>query len=217
MTYNEPIAVLAGTPVDTQMGVDLLVASGLTAFACPLSEDPRQQNLFQISSAEEKHAVVLNILKQAMQNGCKRALVYCNSLSSSVDFTALAEETGMRIVTPLQVYRALPAQYHRLGIVAANAPGLAGIEQTLYREDPSLELLSVSLLPLVLAIETAAPPKSLVEQYHLVNLANWFQSCGMEAMVLGCTHFPYVKEALQSRISLPLIDPAEEMIRMLKA
>ena len=215
MTHSEPIAVLAGTPVDTQMGADLLQAAGLPALAYPLSDNPRQQNLFQISSPEEKHAFVLNILNRAMQNGCRRALVYCNSLSSAVDFTVLAEETGMRIVTPLQVYRSLPAHYHRLGIVAANAPGLAGIEQTLYREDPSLELLSVSLLPLVLAIETAPPPETLVEQYHLAELADWFLSCGMEAMVLGCTHFPYCKEALAVRTALPLIDPAEEMIRLL--
>ena len=40
-------------------------------------------------------------------------------------------------------------------------------------------------------------------------------SCGMEAMVLGCTHFPYCKEALAARTDLPLIDPAEEMIRLL--
>jgi glutamate racemase len=215
MIHSEPIAVLAGTPVDTQMGADLLQAAGLPALAYPLSDNPRQQNLFQLSSPEEKHAFVLNILNRAMQNGCRRALVYCNSLSSAVDFTVLAEETGMRIVTPLQVYRSLPAHYHRLGIVAANAPGLAGIEQTLYREDPSLELLSVSLLPLVLSIETAVPPETLVQQYHLQDLAAWFQSCGMEAMILGCTHFPYVKQALQTQTTLPLIDPAEEMIRLL--
>lgn len=215
MTHPEPIAVLAGTPVDTQMGVDLLISAGLSALAFPISNDPRQQNLFQISSAEEKYTAVLDVLQSAMQQGCRKAFVYCNSLSSSVDFTALAEETGMRIVTPLQVYRSLPSRYHRLGIVAANAPGLSGIEQTLYRVDPSLELLSVSLLPLVLSIETAPPPEELVQQYHLADLTDWFLACGMEAMVLGCTHFPYCKEALAARTDLPLIDPAEEMIRLL--
>lgn len=215
MTHTEPIAVLAGTPVDTRMGVDLLISAGLPALAFPISEDPRRQNLFQISSADEKYAAVLSVLNTAMQQGCRKAFVYCNSLSSSVDFTALAEETGMRIVTPLQVYRSLPSRYHRLGIVAANAPGLSGIEQTLYREDPSLELLSVSLLPLVLAIESALPPETLIQQYHLVELAGWFRSCGMEALVLGCTHFPYVKDALAAHTDLPLIDPAEEMINLL--
>ena len=36
-----PIAVLAGTPVDTQMGVDVLGSRGLTGAAFPLAEDPR--------------------------------------------------------------------------------------------------------------------------------------------------------------------------------
>ena len=41
--------------------------------------------------------------------------------------------------------------------------------------------------------------------------------CGAEALVLGCTHFPYFKEALAARTALPLVDPAEEMLRLLAA
>lgn len=215
MATHEPIAVLAGTPVDTQMGVDLLVSAGLSALAFPLAQDPRQQTAFQISSEREKYAVTLSVLQSAMEQGCQRVLVYCNSLSSSVDFTALAKETGLHIVTPLQVYRSLPAHYHRLGLIAANAQGLAGIERTLYNEDPSIELLSTSLLPVVLSIEVGLSPDEIVSQHHLAELADWFQQCGMEALVLGCTHFPYFKTALTARTSLPLIDPADEMIRLL--
>ena len=215
MVNQDPIAVLAGTPVDTQMGVDLLVSRGLAALAFPLAKNPRQQTAFQISSEQEKHDAVHSILQSALRQGCHRALVYCNSLSASVDFSILAEETGMHIVTPLQVYRTLPACYHRLGLIAANAQGLAGIERVLYQEDPSLELLSVSLLPVVLSIESGASPEEIISRHCLTELTAWFQSCGMEALILGCTHFPYVKEALSARTNLLLIDPAEEMIRML--
>ena len=215
MKKREPIAVLAGTPVDTQMGVNLLEAAGLTALSFPLAEDPRQQTAFQISSEQEKYAVALSVLHSSMEQGCRRALVYCNSLSSSVDFSALADETKMHIVTPLHVYRSLPAQYRRLGLIAANAQGLAGIERTLYNVDPTMELLSTSLLPVVFSIEAGLAPEVLVKQYHLAELATWFQQCGMEALLLGCTHFPYFKTALAAQTSLPLIDPAEEMIRML--
>ena len=38
-----------------------------------------------------------------------------------------------------------------------------------------------------------------------------------EALLLGCTHFPYFKEALARRTSLPLIDPAREMLELLQA
>ena len=83
---KHPIAVLAGTPVDTQMGVDFLTGVGLPGIAFPLSADPREQTAFQISSAAEKQARALAVLKQAMGQGCEKAFVYCNSLSASVDF-----------------------------------------------------------------------------------------------------------------------------------
>ena len=213
MNTKEPIAVLAGTPVDTQMGVEVLAGAGLTGLPFPLAEDPRQQTAFQISSDVEKQANVRSALRTAMDRGCRKAFVYCNSLSSAVDFGPLAEETGMRIVTPLEVYRSLAGQYRRLGFIAANAQGLAGIERTLYGANPDLELLGACLLPAVLSIEAGMDPAELVARHRLAELASWFRQCGMEALLLGCTHFPCFKEALAARTSLPLIDPAEEMVR----
>ena len=153
------------------------------------------------------------VLEGAEVRGCEKAFVYCNSLSSAVDFPPLAAETGMTIVTPLDIYRELAPQYRRLGLIAANAQGLAGIERTLFAANPALDLLGACMLPVVLSIEAGEPPEELVERHRLPELAEWFRMSGMEALVLGCTHFPYFKEALARRTSLPLIDPAEEMVR----
>ncbi|MCF2664473.1 Asp/Glu/hydantoin racemase [Oscillibacter valericigenes] len=213
MNTKESIAVLAGTPVDTQMGVEVLGGAGLTGLPFPLAEDPRHQTAFQISSDVEKQAKVRSVLQTAMDRGCRKAFVYCNSLSSAVDFEPLAAETGMRIVTPLEVYRSLAGQYRRLGFIAANAQGLAGIERTLYGANPDLELLGACLLPAVLSIEAGMDPAELVARHRLAELASWFRQCGMEALLLGCTHFPYFKEALATRTELPLLDPAVEMVR----
>lgn len=213
----EPIAVLAGTPVDTQMGVDVLFAAGLSGAPFPISPDPREQTAFQISSPAEKHRTALAILNRAQAQGCRKAFVYCNSLSASVDFDALARETGMRIVTPLQVYRTLAPQYRSLAFIAANAQGLAGIERVLLDANPGLDTLSTAALPVVLAIEAGLPPEELVQRHRLAELADWFADCGMEALLLGCTHFPYFKEALARRTSLPLIDPAAKMLELLCA
>lgn len=211
------IAVLAGTPVDTQMGVDFLTRAGLRGLAFPISRDPREQTAFQISSHAEKRTAVLGVLRDAMAQGCDRAFVYCNSLASSVDFPGLAAETGLRIVTPLDVYLELAPRYQRLGFIAANAQGLSGIERTLLSGNPALDLLGACALPAVLAIEEGLDPAELVERHHLADLAEWFRACGMEALLLGCTHFPYFKAALAERTDLPLIDPAEEMLRLLMA
>ena len=213
MDGREPIAVLAGTPVDTRMGVRVLEDHGLTGKPFPLAADPWQQTAFQISAPEEKAAAVRAVLDRARGEGCRRAFVYCNSLSGAVDFPPLAEETGMRIVTPLEVYRDLAPRYRRLGLIAANAQGLAGIERTLYGANPSLELLGACLLPVVVAIEAELPPETIVERFQLAELAGWFRACGAEALVLGCTHFPYFRAALAAKTELPLIDPAEEMVK----
>lgn len=213
----EPIAVLAGTPVDTQMGVNVLAEAGAQGVPFPISANPREQTAFQISSPGDKHRTVLAVLQKAQAEGCQKAFVYCNSLSASVDFPVLAWETGMRIVTPLEVYRALAPRYRSLAFIAANAQGLSGIERVLLEANPTLDTLSAAMLPVVLSIEAALPPEELVEHHHLAELANWFANCGMEALVLGCTHFPYFKEALAARTSLPLIDPASEMLAQLQA
>ena len=157
------------------------------------------------------------MLEQALRRGCGRAFVYCNSLSGAVDFPALAEETGLRIVTPLEVYRGLAPRYRALGVIAANAQGLSGIEQVLLEANPRLNLLGACALQAVLDVEAGVPPEELVERRRLAELAGWFDGCGAEALVLGCTHFPYFKEALAARTALPLVDPAEEMLRLLAA
>jgi glutamate racemase len=35
--------------------------------------------------------------------------------------------------------------------------------------------------------------------------------CGAEAVILGCTHFPYFKKELAAYTSVQLIDPADLM------
>lgn len=215
---GQKIAVFAGTPVDTQMGVDCLHRAGRTeTLACPISQEPREQTAFQYASPEEKRRAILAVLRDAQTQGCDRAFVYCNSLSGAVDFPALAEETGLRIVTPLDVYRQLAPHYGRLGVFAANAQGLAGIERTMLAVNPALDLVGACALPVVLDIEAGMPPEELVARHRLTKLAEWFAGCRAEAMVLGCTHFPYYKEALAKQTALPLIDPAEEMLRLLLA
>ena len=216
----KPIIVMAGTPVDTQMGMDCLSTQGLPGVFCPISEDPNQQTAFQISSTEEKIDTVVSLLCAAQrEHGCEKAFIYCNSLSGALDFQFVARETGLKIVTPLDVYRLLAPKYHSLAVIAANAQGTAGIERGLFEDSPrgnaSCWRATTGLLPVVLGIEAGEDPDTLVKQNRLPELVNWYQALGAEALVLGCTHFPYFKEALLRQITLPVIDPAEEMLRLL--
>lgn len=198
------------------MGMDCLTAHGIPGLFCPVSENPNQQTAFQISSTEEKIAAVTTLLRTAQRDyGCEKAFIYCNSLSGSVDFDPIAQATGLKIVTPLDVYRRLASRYRSLAVVAANAQGAAGIERTLLMSNPALTLRSAGLLPVVLAIEAGEEPETLIARHHLAELCQWFAQTGAEALLLGCTHFPYLKAALAAQTPLPILDPAEEMVQLL--
>jgi glutamate racemase len=54
-------------------------------------------------------------------------------------------------------------------------------------------------------------PADIVENCGLEHLFRYMEACGSEAVVIGCTHFPYIKDELAKLTSLPLVDPADEM------
>ena len=215
--YDRPVAVLAGTPVDTEMGAEVLRRRELTPLNCPVSRHPLEQAAFQVKSPAEKRAVLSGILRGAMEQGCGSAFIYCNSLSGSADFPSLAEEHGLRIVTPMDAYGKIAQQYRRLAVIAYNGQALAGIDTAMVRANPGIILLPAGTPTVTLDIERGLDPDEIIRRNHIDALARWFEACGCEALVLGCTHFPYVADALRAYTDLPLLDPAEEMLRLLLA
>lgn len=208
------IAVIAGTPVDTQMGVDLMRTRGAEALGFPVSRTPGEQTAFQVGSRTAREAAVGAILDEIRARGLDRALVYCNSLSATIDAHALGEARGLRVWTPMDVYGEIAKKHRRIGVLAANCQGAAGVERAMVNASPETLVFGAGVLPLVLGVEAGTPPEALVERCGLERLLRFFEDNGAEAVVLGCTHFPYVREALQSRTSLPVLDPAERLAEL---
>lgn len=209
------IAVIAGTPVDTQMGVDLLRRKGAGALGFPVSRTPEEQTAFQVGSLSAREAAVGAILDRIRAGGMDRVLLYCNSLSATIDAHALAESRGLRIWTPMDVYGEIARTYSRVGVLAANCQGAAGVERAMVNAAPKTLALGASNLRLVLGVEEGTPPETLVEDCGLEELLRFFERNGAEAVVLGCTHFPWIKEALERRTSLPVLDPAERLAELI--
>lgn len=72
------------------------------------------------------------------------------------------------------------------------------------------------MLPLVLSIEKKISPDDIIKIHDLKKLCEWFSSNGAEALLLGCTHFPYIYEELKKVSVIPIIDPSKKMIELLK-
>ena len=160
------IAVIAGTPIDSKLGESLLNSYGYNdVVLVPISNNPVEQTTFQSLNDSEREKIIVEIIEQLKEKNCEVIFVYCNSLSSVVDFDRLAIEHNIKIVTPMQMYRNLGLEYKYLAVMAANSHGLTGVENNLYVSNPSLRVLGLSMLELVKAIEEENRPEKIVKNY----------------------------------------------------
>lgn len=212
------IAVMAGTPIDSQLGEDLLKKYGYKDIVkIPISGNPVEQTTFQALDDTEREDIIVEIINKIKEQQCSAIFVYCNSLSSVVDFDRLALENKINIITPMQMYRNLGLEYKYLAVMAANSHGLTGVENNLYLSNPELKVFGLSMLELVKAIEDKNSPDKIVADFDFENLFKYFEQTEVEAVVLGCTHFPYIKEELEKITKLSIIDVGIFMIESLKS
>ena len=222
-------AVIAGTPVDTQMGVEFIerkmqeagTEPGFLPLYYPVSLDCDEQVKFQYTDDDGKREIMDVLFDGAIDEGARDFFIYCNSLSGSFDFDIYAVkksiETGedIRIYTPLQVYRSLGKEFRRVGVMAANNLSAHAIEEALMASCPDVYVIGTGNMAIVRMIEDGVAPEKIVEDCGLEEMAKYMEACGAEAIVLGCTHFPYFKDELAVRTGLSLIDPADRMFEAL--
>ncbi|MCR4431761.1 MAG: aspartate/glutamate racemase family protein [Tepidanaerobacteraceae bacterium] len=212
---RKKIGVIAGTPVDTRMGTDFIAKRGYEAIGVPTASCPEEQNLLQFLNPSALTEKVKDAIQNFEQNSIFSTIIYCNSLSSAIDVDNIKKTCNQsRVVTPLDAYAVMALRYKRIMIWAANGQCLSGIEKIFYEKNGLIEIIGVSMLPVIKAIEARMAPEKIIELLNLTGIFRERLCC--EALVLGCTHLPYLKESLQKKISLPIIDPAEEILRILE-
>lgn len=230
MSEKRKVVVMAGTPVDTQMGVEYLEkkcagsdSALLQPLYRPVAEDCDAQVRFQYMDDDDKRAVMDNLFDIEIEAGARDFFIYCNSLSASFDFDtyaafkSLETDKDIRIYTPLQIYRKLGRQYGRIGVMAANNLSAHAIEEALMTTNPDIYVIGTGNMSIVRAIEDGFTPAEIAEKCGLRAMTQYMESCDAQALLLGCTHFPYLAEELGKLTSLPLIDPSDEMFTALTA
>ena len=211
------VAVFAGTYVDTKMGSDLLEKNNFETILYPISQNPKEQSKLQFYSVEELTNIVKEKIEDAKENGAEKIFIYCNSLSVAIDLKYLRESTGMEIITPVDVYKNLDKKYKNIAIIAANSKSAFKIDQILCEEE-FRNIVAIGNLTLVEAIEDKLSPEEIIKLLALDKLAHYFNEIKREKLdliILGCTHFPYIKEELEKLTDIKILDPAAEMIKML--
>ncbi|RBP37251.1 aspartate/glutamate racemase family protein [Garciella nitratireducens] len=210
------IAVMAGTPIDTKMGLDILEKEGYQAKGYPISKTSEQQSNLQILYPENLQKIVIEKIQSIKQENIKNIFVYCNSLSGAVNMDKLSKEYDIHIITPLQIYKEVGRKYKRVAVLAANNQSTFAIERVITEKSSSTHVIGIGLLPLVTAIEEKKSPKEIIKSFALENVLKFFLQLDCQALILGCTHFPYFYHELKKISQIPIIDPSYEMIKRIK-
>lgn len=210
------IASLAGTPVDSQMGADYLASRGIESFILPCTDCPRNTHLFQMKPYEEQKPHMDELIAEGKEKGAQAFFVYCNSLSAAFDFNEYKKGKDLVIVTPFDAYARLSNLGDRIGVVAANCLATRGIEAGITAKNPDVYVFGTGLLNWVELIEAKTPPAEMVEKLRMKELMDFYEANGAKAVILGCTHFPYFKEELEKITDLPIINPADTMLEIIK-
>lgn len=209
------IGVIAGTPVDTEMGVDFVRSKGFDPVGRSCSANAYEQTQMQILHKRELEELVVRYCLEMLGEGAEAIFINCNSLSGAINLDAVRSRIPARIVTPLDVYSECAVRYKSLSVIAANCQSLAAIEKVILARNASCMVYGEGLLPLVAMIEAKIPPQEIYQKAKLQELMDHLAALGCEALILGCTHFPYVLCELQTA-GLPIIDPGERMLELLQ-
>ncbi|PLX87055.1 MAG: glutamate racemase [Desulfuromonas sp.] len=148
----------------------------------------------------------------------KLLVVACNT-ASAVALSTLAETYRLPVVGVIEpgACRALDvSRNRRIGVIGTEGTIRSGAyERALKASDPTVEVYAVScplFVPLAEEGWMNHPSAEMIAADYLAPLLNQ----GVDTLVLGCTHYPLLKQTLQ-RVAGPdvqLIDSAEETAKV---
>lgn len=210
------IGVIAGTSVDTQLGLTFLEKRGLKGIGAPISLTPQEQTELQVLDKSNLTRLVAAKIHKLEEQGATSIMIYCNSLSGAVDLDELQIGTSLAIVTPLDAYRSLSYRFQTFGVISANCQSSANIEHIILAHNPRAKVIGVGNLKIVEDIEGGLSPEDIVERHSLPELVEAMAGSGIQTLILGCTHFDYIADSLSEQLeTTPIFLPSEYMLNQL--
>ena len=214
------VGVFAGTEVDTKMGVEILENCGFETISFPVAKNPEEQTKLQYFSKTQLEELIIKKAEIGKSQGMEKIFIYCNSLSAAIDYKHISKILGIEIITPLETYENIDESSKNIFILAANGISAFKIESIIQENNTGKFTMTFGNLSVVENIEEGKNPKEIISDLNLKGLIDYLENIKEEkykidTILLGCTHFPYLKEEIQKQTNLKIIDPAEDMIKRL--
>ena len=208
------IGVVAGTPVDTALGVSYIQERGIIAYGEPIANSPKEQTLLQQLHLDELHKRVNSATDKLKERNVDSVIVYCNSLSVCIDIEYFRGLADIPIITPLDIYRDIALQYSVFGLIAANCNSCAGIERAILERNEDARVIGYGDLRIVNDIEKGISPWDIIVSHSILDIFHLMEKDGAQIIILGCTHFTRIRKELihTTDVFIPILEPSLNML-----
>lgn len=168
-------------------------------------------------STDEIRSFSLEIIEYLVSRQVKAILCACNT-SSVVILPELKRVGNIPVLGLAQAGSLLPRGHRRVALLATEAT----VRSHLYRQligmrFPEIELMEMAcpeFVPLVEAGKWQGQEVENILRHRLEAVINWQP----DAVILGCSHYPYLARALQNVLGpkVQLLDPAVQLVSQLR-
>ncbi|MBY0360213.1 MAG: glutamate racemase [Candidatus Obscuribacterales bacterium] len=164
-------------------------------------------------SSEEITSYVRQITKWLGVAKAERVVMACNT-SAAVSGAAARKSTTLPVhdlISATASYAA--ANYKKIGVIATSTTCKSrAFSQAINKLKAEAEVLEISCPDLVPLIEAGHLSGAEVEQ-AVDKYARSLNAAGVEALIFGCTHFPFLENVFRSSMNknVAFIDPAQHL------
>ena len=199
---------------------------GLTVLQKIIETLPKENTVYLGDTARAPYGTksVETVLRYSFENteflvqkGVKAVVVACNT-STAIALTRLKDSLSIPVIGVIEpgVRRAIKSTKNkRVGVIGTEATIQSGAYTRALKEaDGTVEVYSRACPLFVPLVEEGWTDNDVVEMTVKAYLGSLKQS-GIDALILGCTHYPLLKKAIREFIGsgVRLVDSAEETAR----
>ncbi len=199
---------------------------GLTVLQKIIETLPKENTVYLGDTARAPYGTksVETVLRYSFENteflvqkGVKAVVVACNT-STAIALTQLRDSLSIPVIGVIEpgVRRAIKSTKNKkVGVIGTEATIQSGAYTRALKEaDGGVEVYSRACPLFVPLVEEGWTDNDVVEMTIKAYLGSLKQS-GIDALILGCTHYPLLKKAIREFIGsgVRLVDSAEETAR----
>jgi len=174
---------------------------------------------YGIKSGETVKRFALENCRFLMRFDPKHIIVACNT-ASSVALEYLSENMDVEVsgVILPGALAAVETEAKKIGVIGTETTIKSGAyRKSILKLRKDVAVFSESCPLLVPIVEEGWPENHVVVKGAIDTYLSRFDDKGIEALILGCTHYPLLKEAIKTRLGakVRVVDSAQETARIL--